>query len=288
MTKDNKTNIEKTPSVNDDLFNAGNASDFFQSLDDNKSNQVTPEKSSPDSGNDAGGKGSDKSVEDQIAELRNEIKTTEKRYGDSSKEAINLRTQMNELEPFIPIFDEMKGNPALVKTMQNAIEAEKAPKAPKEALGLADDFIFDAEEAMTDLNSDSAKVMRYMGRIEADARAKETEVSNSRIRASEKQERDFDDFVSKSKLSDDDTQDFKKFMSEHELSLDDVYFLMRRNDITKGIAEKARAETLKQIQSAQMLNGDSLGSRESVMLDTKNDDKFFDKVFGEREKGIFG
>ena len=288
MPKDNKTNSEKTPSVEDGLFNAGDASEFFQSLDNNKSNQVTPENPSPDSGNDADGKGNNKSVENQIAELRESIKTAEKRYGDSSKEAINLRTQLNEIEPFMPIFDEMKGNPALVKTMQDAIEAGKAPKAPKDALGLADDFVFDAEEAMSDINSDSAKVMRYMGRIEADARAKEIEANNARTRASEKQERDFDAFVSKSKLSDDDTQELKKFMSEHELSLNDVYYLMKRNDITKNIAEKARAETLKQIQSAQMLNGDSLGSRESVMLDTKDDDKFFDKVFGEREKGIFG
>ena len=288
MTKEKDTNTEKTPSVDDGIFNAGDASDFFQSLDDNKSNQVTPKVSPSDSGNDADGTGNKKSVEEQIVELRSDIKTAEKRYGDSSKEAINLKTQLNELEPFMPIFQEMKENPALVKTMQNAIEADRSPKSPKEALGLADDFVFDAEEAMSDINSDSAKVMRYMGRIEADSRAKEIEASNARTRASEKQERDFETFVSKSKISEDDSQKLKTYMSEHQLTLDDVYFLMKRNDITKGIAEKARSETIKQIQNAQMLNGDSLGTRESVMLDTKNDDKFFDKVFGEREKGIFG
>lgn len=289
MTKEKQKESNSSPSVEDGVFGGKNDSEeFFSNLEANSNtntntNQATS-ANEPNSG-DEGKEG--KSVEEQIEALTKKIERTEKRYGDSSREAIKLRTQLNELEPFMPIFDKMKEQPALVDHMIAKIKEGERPASPKEALGLDDDFVFDPEEAISDINSDSAKVLRYMGKVEADKIVKETDRKNQSLRATEKEQENFDNFVKSRNLTEKDTDELKQFMREYRMSLDDVYLLMRKGDFAKNIAKKSREETLKQINAARALNGDSLGTRESELFDTSDDDKAFDEFFGKRESGLF-
>jgi len=283
MAKEDKNKSTNEPSVKDPIFGAESTEEFFSTIGNNKESGNSRE-SSPDSGD----KGGNETVESQIAELKKEIETVGKRYGDSSKEAIRLKEELNQLEPFIPIFNEMKENPDLVNTLKREIESKEEPKSAKEALGLKDDFEFNAEEAVSDINSDSARVLRYMGKVEAEKTAAKARQQNERQRASDMQKKDFDSFVENAKLDKDQTNALKTYMAEHELNLNDVYYLMNRENFAKEIAKRSREETLKQIEKAQSMNGDALSTRESIIRDTKDDDKFFDSVFGEREKGIFG
>lgn len=285
MANEDKTNKRKEPSVNDGIFNAQDTAEFFSNIGNNKESGNSRD-ASLDSG-DKGNSNGKPSVDDQIAELKKEISTVGKRYGDSSNEAIKLKQQLDELQPFMPIFDEMKQNPNLISTMRSEIESQRQPKSAKEALGLSDDFVFNAEEATTDINSDSAKVLRYMGRVEADESARRIAKETAKVRASDKQASDFNSFVTNTKLDKNQTDNLKTYMREHELTLNDVYYLMNRENVAKDIATRARAETLKQIEGSRNMNGDSLGTRESMIRNTKDDDAFFDNVFGKREEGIF-
>jgi len=63
---------------------------------------------------------------------------------------------------------------------------------------------------------------------------------------------------------------------------------MKRKDFATEIAKRAREETLKQMRKARSLNSNSLGDKSSVLVDTRDDDALFNKIFGDREGGIFG
>ena len=84
----------------------------------------------------------------------------EKRYKDSSREAVKLREEMNELTPFVPVLEAMKNDSGLVQHVREyLVNGGKPAKTIKEELNIDDDFIFDANEAMSEPDSDSAKLM---------------------------------------------------------------------------------------------------------------------------------
>ena len=67
---------------------------------------------------------------------------------------------MSELKPFIPVLDAMKNDSGLVDHVRNYLTGGGKPSATiQDQLGLGEDFVFDAQEAMSDGNSDSAKLM---------------------------------------------------------------------------------------------------------------------------------
>ena len=84
----------------------------------------------------------------------------EKRYKDSSREAVKWRDAYKEVEAFVPILDTMKKDSGLVEHVRDYLVNGGSPsKTIQEQIGLDEDFIFDQQEAMTDPNSDSAKLM---------------------------------------------------------------------------------------------------------------------------------
>ena len=83
-----------------------------------------------------------------------------KRYQDSSREAVKLKDQMNELTPFVPVLEAMKNDSGLVSHVRDyLVNGGQPAKTIKEQLNIDDDFIFDANEAMSEPDSDSAKLM---------------------------------------------------------------------------------------------------------------------------------
>ena len=83
-----------------------------------------------------------------------------KRYGDSTKEAQKLVGKLQELKPFVPILDAMKKDNGLVEYVKDYLMKGGAP-APtiQENLGVQEDFEFDGTKAVTEPESESAKVL---------------------------------------------------------------------------------------------------------------------------------
>jgi len=82
-----------------------------------------------------------------------------KRYQDSSREAKRLYEENKSMEPYIPIINAMKEDPQLIRHVRGYFEGGgEAPKSMKERMGLDDDFIFDVDEALSNPESDSAKM----------------------------------------------------------------------------------------------------------------------------------
>lgn len=267
---------------------AENVSELFDKP--KKSNQATSSGLKPsDSGGDKGnGDKTLDAINAKINSLTKQLENVEKRYGDSSEEAINLKAQLNQYSPYIPILEKMSSDPGLVQVMHDAIANGEKPKSPIEALGLKDDFEYDADRAMREPDSDDAKVLRYMIDVQNKKQNERQNQANVRDMQALRQEREFDNFASTQKLTDDQKLDMRKYMDKHVMTYEDIHFLINRKNLAKGLVKRAQEETLKQIANVNKLNGNSLGNSMSEIVDTESDDAFFDKIFGQRETGLFG
>ena len=184
----------------------------------------------------------------------------EKRYSDSSAEAKRLNNRLSELEPYVPVLDAMKKDPNLVTHVRDYFEGGgSTPKKVTEKLGLDDDFIFDADDAVSNTDSDSAKVLQATIDGVVSQRlgnyAKEQDNQTKRVGAEK-------EFRAKHEMSDDNWQNFVKFANSRSLSLDDIYYLMNRQSRDKNVAQSTRqdmAEQMKRVrqkpQSASAMGG---------------------------------
>ena len=97
---------------------------------------------------------------DNVKQSSNDSTDWKKRYEDSSREAVRLADQYREVEPFVPVLQAMKNDSGLVDHVRNyLVDGGKPEKSIQDHLGLEEDFMFDQQEAMTDPDSDSAKLM---------------------------------------------------------------------------------------------------------------------------------
>ena len=139
-----------TPTENDTV-----AEDFFSQLDRQVMGEVVEqpnveaqvEQTTP--------------IQDPVAEQNTEQVSVdwEKRYSDSSREAKRLNSQLQDLEPYMPLLNAMKEDPNLITHVRGYFEGGgSAPKSVKEQLGLDEDFVFDYDDALSDPNSQSAKL----------------------------------------------------------------------------------------------------------------------------------
>ena len=81
----------------------------------------------------------------------------EQRYKDSTREAQRLHGEISDLKPFIPVLDAMKNDSGLVDHVRTYLTNGGKPSATiQDQLGLDKEFVFDAGEAMSDSDSDSA------------------------------------------------------------------------------------------------------------------------------------
>ena len=118
-----------------------------------KTEQVTPQV---EGSSDAGNSG------EPAVEAKPDI-DWEKRYSDSTREAQRLSAEMKNLEPLKPLLEVMKKDPNLIPYIRDYLESGGKPdKTVQEKLNLGEDFVFDPHEAVTNPDSDSAKVMNTM------------------------------------------------------------------------------------------------------------------------------
>ena len=139
---------------------SGSVEDFFTEMEsqvnggivDQQSEQVTPEFNGPQETR------SQETTQIQAQESNNTV-DWEKRYKDSSREATKMREELNRLSPFTPVLEAMETDNGLVEHVRDYFDKGGKPaQSMQEQLGLDEDFVFDETEAMTDPNSDSAKL----------------------------------------------------------------------------------------------------------------------------------
>ena len=218
-----------------------------------------------------------------------------KRYGDSTKEAQKLVGQLQELKPFVPILEAMKKDNNLVEYVKDYLVKGGAP-APtiKESLGVEENFEFDGTKAITDPESDSAKVLNAHVDELVKRRIKtmiEGQMKNVKMNNMAEDKRVAEaEFKQKHSMTDEEFAGMVEKAKSHQMSLDDIYYLVNKEKNDANIADNARADVMKQMQNVKNIPK-TIGSVNSLGKTSKSDDdKIFDSILGSEQNldSLFG
>ena len=202
-----------------------------------------------------------------------------KRYEDSSREAVRLADQYREVEPFVPVLQAMKNDSGLVDHVRNyLVNGGEPEKSIQDHLGLGEDFMFDQQEAMTEPDSDSAKLMNahvdrmVQGRVgqmlQAEKqRAQQVQQANTRV--TEEQA-----FRQKNSMSDKDFETFKARAQEHVMTLDDVNYLLNRGQNNDNVANSVKKDMLNQMKNVRNMPTSASGANNQDPGRSESDEVF--------------
>ena len=208
----------------------------------------------------------------------------ENRYKSSSREAVKLKEELNRLKPFVPVLDAMKKDSGLVEHVRDYLVNGGAPaKTVQEKLNLDEDFVFDQQEAMTDPDSDSAKVMNAHVDQMVQQRVGQTIQSEKKKSAHMQQQvmkkRNEAVFRKKHNMTDDQYAEFVNRAKSHILTLDDVHYLLNKKQAATNTANSARKDMLSQMKQVRELPTTASGANSQAQ--PKNPDaEVFDTLLG--------
>ncbi len=259
--------------MNSDSFdvaeeNASSGSEqFFSDLENQvngglKDPEVTPiQESGPEqvthANNDMGS--------NTVTQQSNDGTDWQKRYTDSSREAVKWRDRYKEVEQFVPVLNAMKKDSGLVEHVRNYFQEGGAPaKSVQDELELDEDFVFDGQDAMTDPESDSAKVMnahvdRMVENRVGQMVAKERERAQQ-IVASKNMQQQEAEFKKKYNMSEEDFEDFKKKAQAHRMTLEDIHHVVNKDKVSANVANNTKKEMLNQMKNVRNMPTSASGA----------------------------
>ena len=283
MVPDQVGNVNETPESENahpsatDAVMDGIGENFFQALDESVNGGILSDTSQPTSETNSGNTLSSPSEVTEEVSTGNEVDSLKKRYGDSSREAKRLNGKLKELEPYMPILDAMRDDPNLITHVRNYFEGGgQTPQNMAEKLNLPEDFVFDADDAFSTPESDSAKVLSStidgIVHRRLNTALSGQKVENQRL-AKETS------FRSKHDLTDEQWSRFVDFAKSKSLELDDIYYLMNRSNRDEQIADNTREELHQKMREVQQIPG-SLATTGGTQVEESPDDRVFDAILG--------
>ena len=209
----------------------------------------------------------------------------EKRYSDSTREAQRLNAEVKNLEPLKPLLEVMKKDPNLIPYIRDYLESGGKPdKTVQENLKLDEDFVFDPHEAVTNPESDSAKVMNHMvnkqveQRMSKHVKAERQRVNAARVKANmHKAEHDFRE---RHKLTDEQFKDFQDKAKGHRMTLDDAFYLVNRDKVEKNVANASKEETLRQMKNVRNIPTSNAGTNNAGNVNKSQGDQILEVLKG--------
>ena len=293
MTEETTQSNPETPQ--DAVFGSG-GNDFFEALE-NDVNGAIQDETQPSEVTPTPNSGPEQATHVQSEEgSNNEMQTDwEQRYKDSTREAQRLHGEMSELKPFVPVLDAMKNDSGLVDHVRNYLTGGGKPSSTiQERLGLDEDFVFDANEAMSDGKSDSAKLMNahvdrlVQGRVGQMINAEKERAAKTQADINQKGEEKA--FREKHDMTDEEYNGFVGKAKEHVLTLEDIHYLLNKDQTAANTANSTKQDMLKQMKNVRNIpasasGANSQGSKEQSVEDTvfnalKGVDDELDNLFG--------
>ena len=253
---------------------AESSGDFFSALDQSVNSGIIEsqdELSEPTSYQSAD------PLQSQPEVQQNGSTNWEKRYQDSSREGKRLNKQLQDIEPYMPILSAMKDDPELITHVRNYFEGGgQAPTSMKERLELEEDFVFDQDEAYSNPESDSAKLMGATIDGVVKKRLKEalSFQKNEQVKASRE-----GNFRQKHNMNDEEWGTFVDYAKNHTLQLDDIYYLKNRENRENNIEMEANKRVSSQMQKTQS-QPTTLAASGSTPVSSSTEDTLFDAILG--------
>ena len=257
-TPDNK--VVPKPSGADSLF----TDDFFAQIDKNiepNLQELEPQVLNLPEGDplfkeadEAGNSGNN--TPESTTDLDKRLENLETRYRASSEEAIRLNKEVESFKPFLPIVKAMQNDLAKNQGIKDNLASGKIDsKVIKRNLGLPEDFLYDKDEAMNDLNSDSAKYEKAIqaqivrGEIANALRGRDKQVAQQKII----EVKDAEEKAFIKTHPDVDMNELNSYAENRTLTLEDIHTLMTIDERMKKVAsnaEKGVFDKMKETQSS--------------------------------------
>ena len=271
----NANTAPESQSVQDAVMGMS-SDDFFESLDNQVNGGILDEPSQPTS-EQSGNTQTSPNVEVQNEVPDSNLDTLQKRYSDSSREAKRLNSKLKELEPYMPILDAMREDPNLISHVRNYFEGGgQTPETLNQKLNLDEDFVFDADEAFSKPDSDSARVLGAT--IDGVVQRRLSNVLQSQRQENAKMAKEAQ-FKQKMNMSDEEWSQFTDFAKSKSLELEDIYYLMNRKNRDEQIADNARQEIHNKMREVQS-QPSTLATQGSTAVEKSHDDSVFDTILG--------
>ena len=208
----------------------------------------------------------------------------QKRYKDSSREAVRWRDQYKSVEQFVPVLEAMKNDSGLVEHVRNYLTQGGAPaKSIQEQLNLDEDFEFDQQEAMTNPESDSARLMnahvdglvnQRVGQLVHQEQQRAVQVHTAQNRKAEEEA-----FKAKHNMSDSEFENFKQSASNHTMTLEDVNYILNKDNVSKNVAQSTKTEMLNQMKNVRNMPTSASGAN-SQGVSKSEDRNVFENILG--------
>ena len=254
---------------------SGASGDFFAALDSSLNAGIIDEQKATSA--TSSGKTLSQSPQAVQSGPLNELENLKKRYSDSSREAKRLHDEQQDMEPYIPIINAMKEDPNLIRHVRGYFEGGgDTPKSMKEQMGLEEDFVFDADEAISNPQSDSAKV--FGATVDGIVQQRLAQSQQYQTAQSERLSNETE-FKGRNNLSNEEWNEYKNFAKTHKLTFDDILYLKNKDAREANIQKSANDNIAKQMQKVQSTPG-SLASQGSAEVDNSPDDSIFDAIKG--------
>ena len=279
-----KDDTQGNPEAVDNSVFGSESDDFFTALDNsvnslvnegdnvtpNAETEVTPETQDSNNAEANVTNGAQESNDSSYQNLK-------KRYSDSSREAQNLRAQLNELKPFVPVLDAMKKDDGLVSHVRDYFQnGGQVSKTVKEKLNLDEDFSFDADEMINDESSDSRKVFNTMVDSIVQQRASQIMQGQQKQQAQANYKQHLDsqakEFMSRNGLTKDEFSAFvneaqHKFQNEG-MTFDDMWLIVNKGKAAQNVANSTKKDMLNQMKNVRNIptsqsNANNAGGKES-------------------------
>ena len=219
----------------------------------------------------------------------------EKRYSDSSREAQRLNAELKGLQPLQPLLEVMQKDPKLIPYIKDYLESGGKPdKSVQDKLKLGEDFVFDSHEAVTNPESDSAKVMNHMVNEQVEARMqKHLAAERQRVQATRaKMEltKAETDFKKRHDMGDEEFAKFQEKARNHRMTLDDAFYVVNRDKVQQNVANASKEETLRQMKNVREIPTSQAGSNNAGEVKKSQGDQILDalKNLDSDVDGLFG
>ena len=206
-----------------------------------------------------------------------------KRYSDSSREAQRLNEDIKDLKPFVPVLEAMKNDSGLVDHVRSyLVNGGQPTKTVAEQLNLKEDFVFDGNEAVTDPESDSAKVFNAqvdtvvnnrVGQILTQEKQKAAQIQQKAMLARQEQE-----FRAKHKMSDEEYKKMVDTAKNHTLTLEDIHYLVNRDKVQGNVAKSTKDDMVKQMKNVRNMPTSASGANSQGNNEKNPDDSLFDAL----------
>ena len=289
MNKENNSNPDVETVLEGDTEEIEGSEGFFEQLESDVNGQIYDDEAHSQPEQVTQQQADPQITGNEEVDWRGEAENLKQRYSDSSRVAQRLKAELNEaqeLTKFRPLIEHLKNDPTAVDALRSHFSGQAQPQ-------FDEDFVFDAHEAVTEPNSDSAKALKQMIDVEADkrvnARLQQVQQQGAETAAKQRLVNEVDSFKQKTGMNDDQFNDMQNWAQSRELTLEDIYYLKNRGTAAQNVANNTKQEMLNQMRNVQSIPT-SASNANSAPDERSPDDAVFDILKGmdEGAENLFG